>query len=208
MKTSFTYSQLSTKIFGFLCCVCLFASCGQPTESATNQPSAAETTSTSTTTPKGEETQNDSTSFDYFLNLMAEQKEIPFYLIENFFADSISNAFKEEKEKIGFASMQGNSVSTHKNIKIVTFETRIGVPCTISNIASFDLEGTMIDYHEFYSCDCNEPFCSGESFTLEGTVIKVKTEIWGGDSSSEEERAKDTTYVTDYVISDDGTFGI
>jgi hypothetical protein len=148
---------------------------------------------------------NDTLSFEYFVNMVGEKAEIPKYLYQKYFSDSLNKALKEQEDVHQQIVIEGKSVIKHDSIYIVTFESGSGTACEISNIATFKLTGKMICHREFSKCDCNEPYCEGHTFAIVAdTILREEINIGGGYVEDDEVRTRDTVIYKEYVIKPNG----
>ena len=126
-----------------------------------------------------------SLTFDYFIDLMSQGKHIPNYLYKYFPRDLVQS-LRNQEEIHGFTYVMGRSHKKLDNIHLVTFETGAGSPCQVQHIATYNLEGSVIAHIKCSACDCNEPYCRTESFTLKSDkLFEVKTEITETDEYGE-----------------------
>lgn len=119
----------------------------------------------------------DTVSFDYFMSLFAKREIIPQYLCQKYFTDRLLQ-YLVSHGTWGSFHVRGQTHSTIKNINVVTFVISHPDPCLDENIATFDLNGSMIDYHSVFSgCDCvydSSPCDRWELTVKNDSIIKLE----------------------------------
>jgi len=129
----------------------------------------------------------DTLSFDYFMSLFRNKKEdVPQYLYKEYFADSLLQYLAEDGD---YSSLYivGENYSKIKDLHVITFSSSVGL-CQNANIATFDQNGSMTDFHSVFSrCECGygDP-CDRWTFRINNEPL-IKLEHLGREGYSEGE---------------------
>mgnify|MGYP003332933586 CR=1 FL=1 len=193
MKTNF---NLNTNLIGAFALLLIW-SCSEPSHKSDTKNSNVEKTTT---------TQQDTVSFNYFLSTFSKGNFVPEYLWKKYFPESVKKILLDQKSTVGSVTVYGMNYRNINFNHVVTFETGSGTACEVVNIMTFGKDYLPISHVSFYSCDCNESYCEGETIEfINDSIIKVKKSIWGGEADEEEEfTTKDTTLFRKVIITKEG----
>lgn len=130
---------------------------------------------------------SDTAGFNYFMSLFDTREIIPQYLCQKYFTDRLLKYLVSHGTWSSF-QVRGQTHSTIKNINVITFVIDHHDPCLDENIVTFDMNGSMIDYHSVFSgCDCvdDSSACDRWELTITNDSI-VKLEHLERDRSGNE----------------------
>lgn len=147
----------------------------------------------------------DTVSFKYFIDLCAQEKSLPEYLWLKFFPDSLKKEFLKAKKIVGDLVLNNTKYYNSNENHVITFESEDGSPCQNTYILIYSKNNKPTYSNNVRFCDCNEPYCKGETLELNNdSIIKITTSIWGGYDEDEINPTKDTIIYRYLVISKQG----